>query len=161
MKKAMLILLVIVAAGGVAAGVAARDNDDDTPADDVAAADDSATDDGAAISPGGGASARCVEQYGLDTLGNREVAFAGTIESIDGDDATFAVDDWYRGGDGETVTLAGAGVLTGRTSVSDAAFAPGDRVLVAGDGGFAWPCGFTQAYDDAVAEDWAEVFTAG
>lgn len=28
----------------------------------------------------------------------------------------------------------------------------------AGDGGFAWACGFTQPYDEAVAAQWKEVF---
>jgi hypothetical protein len=34
--------------------------------------------------------------------------------------------------------------------------APGTRLLVSGDGGFAWSCGFTQPYDDATASQWRE-----
>ena len=158
-KKAMLISLVVLAVAGVAVGLATRD--DGTGETPIEAAADEASDDAPPPLSPGGASARCIEQYGLDTLDHREHAFAGTIESIDGDDVAFSVERWYRGGDGGAVTLAGAGVLSGLTSVSDGAFVPADRVLVSGDGGFAWPCGFTQSYDDAVAADWADVFAEG
>jgi len=32
----------------------------------------------------------------------------------------------------------------------------GTRQLVAGDGGFAWGCGFTQPYDADLADQWNE-----
>lgn len=161
MKKA-IVLSLLVLAGAVATvtlNLATRD-DGATQAPIEAATDDTPAGDPDPLDAGG-ASARCVEQYDLDRVARREVAFAGTLESIDGDDATFEVERWYRGGEGDAVTLGGAGVLTGLTSVSEHAFAPGDRVLVSGDGGFAWPCGFTQAYDDAVAADWDDVFADG
>ena len=57
------------------------------------------------------------------------------------------------------MTLRGAGVLGGMTSAGPSApLEPGTRLLVAGDGGFAWACGFTQTYDPAVAADWATAF---
>ena len=106
------------------------------------------------ITPGGG-SASCVELYDLTTLTNREVAFDGTVELVDGDRVTFQVNDWYKGGDGAQVTLAGAGTIGGLTSAGEGvSLEPGTRLLVAGDGGFAWSCGFTQPYDAAAAAEW-------
>jgi len=50
-------------------------------------------------------------------------------------------------------------VVGGMTSAGPgAALAPGTRLLVAGDGGFAWSCGFTQPYDRDVATAWAAAF---
>ena len=111
---------------------------------------------GEPVIPGGGASASCVEVYDLTTLANRELAFDGTVERVDGDDIALRVGEWFRGGTGDTVTLSGAGGLSGLTSAGEAlSLEPGTRLLVAGDGGFAWSCGFTQPYDDEVARDWA------
>jgi len=102
----------------------------------------------------------CLEVYDLQTLANRELAFDGTLVSLDGDEATFTVNEWYRGGDSGEITLAGAAGLSGLTSVGPAAtLEPGTRLLVAGDGGFAWACGFTQPYDPKVARQWEEVFS--
>jgi len=102
----------------------------------------------------------CVETYDLATLANREYAFAGTVTSVEGDQATFAVDEWYRGDGSAEVTLGGAAGLGGVTSAGEPVdLAPGTRLLVAGDGGFAWSCGFTQPYDEAVARQWADTLT--
>ena len=102
----------------------------------------------------------CVEVYDLQTLANRELAFDGTIKTLDGDKATFTVNQWYRGGDTGEITLAGAAGLSGLTSGGPAAtLEPGTRLLVAGDGGFAWACGFTQPYEAEVARQWEEAFS--
>ena len=145
--------VVLAAVGGL---VLAGDDADST---DVAADPSSADTSAGAISPGGSSTGSCVEVYDTDTLAKRETAFAGTVASIDGDSATFEVDRWFRGGDGPTVTLRGAEVLGGMTSAGEAVLTPGAEVLVAGDGGFAWACGFTQPHAPAVAEQWAEVFS--
>lgn len=109
-----------------------------------------------AITPGGPATGSCVELYAQQTLANRETAFDGTVVRVNGDQVTLIVNEWYRGGDEPEVTLAGASVLAGLTSAGDGlSLAPGTRLLVAGDGGFAWSCGFTQPYDPAVAAEWA------
>lgn len=110
----------------------------------------------APISPGGGM-ALCVEMYDLDTLSNRQHAFDGTVKAVDGDKVTFIVNEAYRGVDGAEVTLEGAGTIGGVTSVGGdvaTSLEPGTRLLVAGDDGFAWACGFTQPYDPAVAAEW-------
>jgi hypothetical protein len=113
-------------------------------------------------SPGGpvSSSMSCVEVYSSDTLGRREIAFDGTVQSIDGDEITFRVGHWYRGGSDDTVTLAGAQTLTSQTSAGEPVpLEPGTRMLVAGDGGFAWSCGFTQAYDAGTAASWEAAFS--
>lgn len=100
---------------------------------------------------------RCVETYSTETLANREFAFDGTLTAIDGDRATFAVNEAFRGDLGDSITLEAAGMTgTSVTSVGGPSLAQGERYLVAGDDRFVWACGFTQPYDEAVAAEWAE-----
>jgi len=109
-------------------------------------------------SPGSG-SASCVEQYSAATLANREFGFDGTVTAIAGDKVTFAVNDAFRGVDGDTVTLDAAGMTgTSITSAGGPTLAVGERYLVAGDATFAWGCGFTQPYDATVAAEWSAAF---
>jgi hypothetical protein len=69
------------------------------------------------------------------------------------DRVTFRVNRWYKGDRTPVVTLKVLGF--GRaTSAGSIAGAVGDRMLVAGDDEFAWPCGFTQTYDSGVAAEW-------
>ena len=142
-------VLAVVGIGVAIAG----DDDDQAPTEAAAPTTTTPPTDGP-ITPGGSLGS-CVETYDLETLQNREVAFAGTVESVDGDQITFSVERWFRGGDGATATLTSA---TGGAVTPDGGVpaTPGARLLVAGDGGFAWACGFTQPYDDAVAADWAD-----
>ena len=114
----------------------------------------------------------CVEFYSLETLANRDFAFDGTVSSVSGDQVTFVVNQWFLGDQVTEVTLtatgltggvvtSGGGVTLGGevTSIDgDVTLVEGERFLVAGSGTFAWSCGFTQAYDAAVAADWAGVF---
>lgn len=109
--------------------------------------------------PGGSSTGSCVELYDLRALTRRETAFDGTVVRVDADRVTFTVNEWYRGGDDSETTVAGASVLGGLTSAgAGLPLEPGTRLLVAGDGGFAWSCGFTQPYDAAVAAQWAQAF---
>ena len=152
--------LVLVAAGVVAlallgAGAAAllRDSSDN-PDNEIAASQPTPGATTGPITPGGSVGS-CVEVYDLQTLAQRELAFDGTVTRLAGDKATFTVNQWFRGGDSGEITLAGAAGLTGLTSAGPAAtIEPGTRLLVAGDGGFAWACGFTQPYDASVARQW-------
>ena len=149
-----------VLVGGLAAAVIlvlaisalTRDGDDPSPSSPPVA--------NGPITPGGPSSASCVDVYDLATLEHRELAFDGTVTSVEGDNVSFAVGRWFRGGDQATITLRGAAVLSGLTSAgASTGLAPGTRLLVAGDGGFAWACGFSQPYDETVAQEWARVFT--
>lgn len=100
----------------------------------------------------------CVESYSLATLPNRDFAFDGTVTGIDDDEVAFAVNEVFAGDIGASVTLTATGMTgTAITSTSGTTLTVGQRYLVAGDGEFAWSCGFTQPYDAAVASDWAEV----
>lgn len=144
-----------VAALGVVGAVAVAGGDDDKPVTATRPTVATSAVDSGPVSPGVGVAARCVEQYDVTTLGHRETALDGTVEAVDGDSVTLKVNEWFRGGDADTVTLEGASTIGAMTSVGDAvALEPGSHLLVAGDGGFAWPCGFTQPYDASVADQW-------
>ena len=144
---------------GIVGTLVVSDGDDGprTEATGDVATDDTVTP-GAPITPGGVSTGSCVEVYDLQTLANREVAFAGTVSAVDGDSATFDIERSFRGAEGDTLTLRGASALGGITSAGGPTLKAGARLLVAGDGGFAWACGFTQPYDDAVAAEWETVF---
>ena len=107
----------------------------------------------------GPGNAMCVEQYSLETLGNRAIAFEGTVIAISGDRVTFAIGTAYRGVTGTSITLNAAG-MTGPsiTSAGGPNLVVGGRYLVAGELDFAWACGFTQPYDAGVAASWATAF---
>lgn len=147
-RHTTLVLVALVAVVAVAIGVTVA-IDSDPALDDPAPV---ATDDPPLATSGG--MAGCVATYSLETLAQREIAFVGTITGIDGDQLGFDVEATYRGDVGDTVTLGGAQMLTGITPDTLPPVQAGDRLLVAGDGGFAWGCGFTQPYDDDVAADW-------
>lgn len=104
--------------------------------------------------------AMCIESYDLQTLANRDVAFDGNLDSIEGDTVIFTVNTWFTGGSADQVTLDAAGLVGGITSISPvgATFEIGSRYLVSGSGGFVVACGFTMTYDSAIAGDWATVF---
>ena len=140
----------------VGAVVAVRAGDEPTPRTPDGSGDVASP----AISPGG-STGSCVELYDADTLARREVAFDGTVAAVDGDNVTFDVKSAFKGVTANTVTLKGASTLGGGVVSSAGAgisLTPGTRLLVAGDGGFAWSCGFTQPYDPAVAEQWGQAF---
>lgn len=146
-------LLAVLAASGAA--IATRDNNQ--PATRQATA---TTTTQPAITPGGSIGS-CVEMYNLDTLKRREAAFDGTVQAVDGDKITFNVTRWYRGGNGTTTTRNGASTLGSISSAGPSvALEPGTRLLVSGDGGFAWGCGFTQPYDATVAAEWAQTLSS-
>ena len=105
------------------------------------------------VSPGG---AMCVEVYDLDTLRNRQHVFDGTVAGVAGDSVTFEVTEWFKAAERPAeITLQGASTLSAITPNGPATILdPGTRLLVAGDGEFAWGCGFTQPYSEATAAAW-------
>lgn len=101
----------------------------------------------------------CVEVYSPQAVASRDFAFDGTLTAIDGDQATFMVDEAFSGDatTGSTVALTATGMSgTSITSAGGVTLAVGDRYLVAGDDTFVWACGFTQPYDESVAAQWSE-----
>ncbi|MDH4334457.1 MAG: hypothetical protein OEW24_04245 [Chloroflexota bacterium] len=106
---------------------------------------------------GGGGTAMCI-QFDLETLALAKVAFDGTVTAIDGDAVTFAVGHWYRGS-GDSITLTEYGLGSGAVTLEGGVgFEVGGRYLVSGSDGIVTGCGFSQAYDDAAAADWASAF---
>lgn len=121
--------------------------------------------------PGSGSAALCVDYYSPASVAKRSFAFDGTVTAVgegttnkpgmgdlDTVAVTFEVTEWFRGGDGTSVT-----VDMGRGAQGSV----GDRLLVSGEprwGGpplqdaIAWgggECGdFTQDYDETVAAEW-------
>ena len=83
---------------------------------------------------GGGAAGICLA-YSVEELANRDFAFDGTVTAIDGDQATFTVNESFIG------DLTGSVTLTAPVSSEDIAFeggtelVPGERYLVSGDDG--------------------------
>jgi hypothetical protein len=99
----------------------------------------------------------CVESYSPTTLASRDFAFDGTVVAIDGEQVTFDVNSAYAGEVGDSITLTATGMTgTSITSAGGPSLSEGERYLVAGDDVFAWGCGFTQPYNEAVASEWAE-----
>ncbi len=160
----LLVAAAVVVLAGVV-GAIVTSGDDSTTEDDLALSGDVAeeptSDDGVATDPGAAGESSvtsCVESYDLDTLDNREYAFDGTVESVEGNDMTFTVNEWFAAttvdGTADTVTLDHQGYAGMLFAPDGPSLEPGTRVLVAGDGGFVWSCGFTQLHDAALADQW-------
>lgn len=98
----------------------------------------------------------CVEPYELETLGHRTFAFDGTVVAVTDDTATFKVETPFKGVATGDITLTATGMTGGViTPGGGVTLVLGERYLVAGDGTFAWGCGFTQPYEAALAAKWA------
>lgn len=105
----------------------------------------------------------CVEIYSPETLRNRDYAFAGVLTAIEPIDdglqsrISFSVERVFSGSIGETVTLTGSGMTEGVVASEGGPVAHvGDRLLISGDGGFAWPCGFSRTWSAEMADEWAD-----
>lgn len=111
------------------------------------------------VGPGGSippVAASCVEPYSRTALANRDFAFDGVVTAIDGDRVTFAIGRSFRGSSDPTITLDAPGMNgTSITSAGGPSLVVGSRYLVAGDDNFAWACGYTQPFDEAVAAEWS------
>jgi len=84
----------------------------------------------------------------------RDFAFDGTVTAVDGDRVTFTVNSSFIGDASGSVTLTAPD--TSQTALEGGIpLEQGGRYLVSGDDGIVWGCGFTQAYSDAAAAEWA------
>jgi hypothetical protein len=140
----------------------------------------SGSDEGTAPGPSGdlfgsAAGLSCVEQYSPATLASRGFAFSGAVARIGAADAasaepyvpvTFAVERWFRGGQGNEITVR-MFAPDAITSAGGAPYRVGSRLLVAGerrgvgerpDELLAWACGFTRWYSAADAGVWDGAF---
>jgi hypothetical protein len=104
---------------------------------------------------GGGAAGICLA-FSVDELAMREFAFDGTVTAVDGDQVTFTVNESFVGDASGSVTLTAPDYA--QTSLEGGVeLVVGERYLVSGDDGTVWGCGFTQAFTDAAAAEWASV----
>lgn len=127
---------------------------------------------GPAVSGGAATSAgSCVEQYSPETLKNRQLALDGVVTRIvagnlpaeageqvlsDESVVTLRVNKWYKGGSANEITLKSSIPLTPViSSTQGPSLEVGKRYLVSGDAGFMWSCGFSTAFSDAKAAEWA------
>ena len=109
---------------------------------------------------GGGGMAMCI-QYSDELLAQQQYAFDGTLTSIDGDTVTFEVHHWYKGGEGDSLTLDATGLTGGpNTAIEGTPLVEGQRYLATGSDGFLWACGYTVTFDSDLADHWAVLFGA-
>ena len=127
-------------------------------------------------------SGSCAELYSPETLARRSIAFDGTVTAIKLRDdpvmgghgaktpwVTFKVNRWYRGGEGDTVSMwAYISPISGEDGTTTMysggiSASEGTRLLVAGEQrdvgehpeeGIAWSCGFTQPFTPEAAAEW-------
>jgi hypothetical protein len=107
---------------------------------------------------GGGGVMMCLA-FTIEDLQARDFAFDGTVTAVNGNLATFTVNDGFWGAeDGTSVTLQ-ADLMTGEPQQVALEGGPlltvGERYLVSGDDDIAWSCGYTLVWDEASAATWA------
>ncbi|TYP83824.1 hypothetical protein [Blastococcus xanthinilyticus] len=121
----------------------------------------------------------CALEYGPAAVGRLDFAFAGAVVDIgpavttrsglpgppeDLVGVTFAVEEWFSGGSGDTVTVdlpAPYDPASG-SSTPGPVYGVGSRLLVSGADRWegpprepiAWLCGFTRYYDEETAASW-------
>jgi hypothetical protein len=100
------------------------------------------------------AEARCAAPT-PDTLKDAGLAFQGRLVELDGDEAVFEVDHWYKGEEAEEVVIE-----TESARLFGAPLVEETEYLVVGDGDAVRPCGtgektheLTMAYENAFSSD--------
>ena len=154
-KAAVVIVLAALVVAGVGLFLSSQSSGDRSPdrSAEAASADSSSAE---VVALGTPSSGSCLEHYDLTTLAKREQALDGVVRAVEGDTITLSVKHWFKGGSGAEITLAGASTLASITSAGQPVkLHPGTRLLVSGDGGFAWSCGFTRTYRSETAAEWA------
>ena len=93
----------------------------------------------------------------VEALKGADLAFAGTVSAIDGEQVTLDVDIWYAGEatDQVVVTAPSADMQALLSAVS---FTDGQRYLVAANDGKVMVCGFSAAYDESLASLYGQAF---
>lgn len=149
-RAALVGAVAVLLIGAIGLFVALRPSGDRSP--QTATSDASSE----VVRVGSPSSGSCLESYDLTSLAQRELSLDGVVEAMKGDNITFSVKHWYKGGSGPEISLAGAATLAAITSAGEpVTLKPGTRLLVSGDGGFAWSCGFTREYRSDTAAEWA------
>ena len=150
-------ILGAAAAAVLVAGIFATTigGDDTDPGNEVAQLP---VDDGLAPGAGGTELTSCAVLFSPEELRNRQYAFQGTITDVAADGTTtFAVERVFSGDVGSTISLDGT-AMNGAMLDPATEFGPGAAVLIAGDDGFVWTCGFTQLADEFSIPEWENAF---
>ncbi len=92
-----------------------------------------------------------------DVLAEADVAFDGTVRSVEHGLVELEVSQWYRGGGGDLARVR-AQPAAMQALIGAVAFEEGGRFLVAGQGSELMVCGFSAPYDQALADLYAEAF---
>ncbi len=139
---------IVLVVGGVAG--AGMLSDDPAP---------SATPESAAMRltlPDAGAMSSCIP-YAVDVLAQMPTAFSGEVLEAEGGTVVLEVDNWYRGGDAESVELVNQ--TSDLTSIDDVEFVEGGRYLVtASETGTVNTCGYTGQWSAKMAADFEQAF---
>jgi hypothetical protein len=106
--------------------------------------------------PAGDVMASCI-QYSTDVLAQMPIAFSGTAQEVADGTVRLTVDRWYRGGTADVVELENP---TGpMTSIDGIELSAGTRYLVTATAdGTVNGCGFTAAWSEPMARDFATAF---
>lgn len=89
-----------------------------------------------------------------------EIAFEGTVASVEGDTVTLTVDTWYRGDEavGEVVLNAPQGM---EALIGGIPFETGNQYLISAQGGSVNYCGFSGEATPDLRAGFEEAFTRG
>ena len=96
----------------------------------------------------------CPQEYATTTVRSRDFAFDGTVTAIDDAGVTFEVHEWLVGEGAATVQLRMSPPDVPDRSEASPSYSVGTRLLVSGDDGIAWVCGFTRYHDTETAAAW-------
>lgn len=123
---------------------------------------------------GGNQTASCAEEYSTQTLTDRAYALDGTVVAISAPPArvgnpsgyaqvTLNVNQWFKGGVGETIDLLMVPPADGPSVEERPTYALGTRLLVSGEflrngQPVAWGCGFLRYHSEAEAMAWSTTF---
>jgi len=106
--------------------------------------------------PDAGAMSSCLP-YTVDVLAQMPTAFSGEVLEAEGGTVVLEVDNWYRGGDAESVELVSQ--TSELTSIDDVEFVEGGRYLVtASETGTVSTCGYTGEWSASMAADFEQAF---
>ena len=104
---------------------------------------------------GSGTSMQSCIPFSVDVLRDFPVAFGATVTSLDETTVTLAVDQWYRGGTADIVTLA---QTPGNVSLDGVEFALGKHYLITASDGTVTSCGFSGESTPDLQHSFAEAF---
>lgn len=88
-----------------------------------------------------------------------EIAFAGTVTAVDGNEVTLAVETWYRGGDAAEVVLNAPQGM--EALIGGIPFEVGDQHLISAQGGNVNYCGFSGPATAEYAAAFQQAFAQG